>query len=100
MAEQGQLRISEIFYSLQGESSYTGMPTVFIRLTGCPLRCGYCDTAYAFTGGTWQAVDAILLQVKDLGAQYVCVTGGGTPGAKILSGVITKTMRCRLQGFT
>ena len=51
MAEQGQLRISEIFYSLQGESSYTGMPTVFIRLTGCPLRCGYCDTAYAFTGG-------------------------------------------------
>lgn len=76
MAEQGQLRISEIFYSLQGESSYTGMPTIFIRLTGCPLRCGYCDTAYAFTGGTWQAVDAILLQVKDLGAQYVCVTGG------------------------
>ena len=76
MAEPGQLRISEIFYSLQGESSYTGMPTVFIRLTGCPLRCGYCDTAYAFTGGNSQSIEAVLQQVKIHGAQYVCVTGG------------------------
>lgn len=51
-SEQSRLRITEIFYSLQGESSWVGLPTVFIRLTGCPLRCGYCDTAYAFTGAS------------------------------------------------
>ena len=76
MAEPGQLRVTEIFYSLQGESSYTGMPTVFVRLTGCPLRCGYCDTAYAFTGGTWQSIEDVLAKVLTYGAQYVCVTGG------------------------
>lgn len=76
MAAHGEIRISEIFYSLQGESSFSGFPTVFIRLTGCPLRCGYCDTAYAFSGGEWQAIDAILERVKIYGARYVCVTGG------------------------
>lgn len=76
MAEHGQIRITEIFYSLQGESSFTGLPTVFIRLTGCPLRCGYCDTAYAFSGGEWQTIDAILEKVSQYGAHYVCVTGG------------------------
>jgi len=71
-----RLRISEIFYSLQGESTLTGIPTVFIRLTGCPLRCGYCDTAYAFKGGQWMQAEAILQQVSACQAQYVCVTGG------------------------
>ncbi len=71
-----QLKITEIFYSLQGESSLAGWPTVFIRLTGCPLRCQYCDTAYAFTGGQWLHFDEILEQVANHGAQHVCVTGG------------------------
>jgi 7-carboxy-7-deazaguanine synthase len=58
------LRIHEIFYSLQGESSRVGLPTVFVRLTGCPLRCGYCDTEYAFHGGSTQSIEDILLQVS------------------------------------
>lgn len=70
------LRISEIFYSLQGETSRTGLPTVFIRLTGCPLRCGYCDTAYAFTGGQNMTIDAILEQTATYHTPYVTVTGG------------------------
>ena len=71
-----QLRITEIFYSLQGESRMVGLPTVFVRLTGCPLRCGYCDTAYAFQGGEWLALDEILEQIAKLNCQTVCVTGG------------------------
>ncbi|HQU63695.1 MAG TPA: radical SAM protein, partial [Nitrosomonas sp.] len=70
------LRISEIFYSLQGETSRTGLPTVFIRLTGCPLRCGYCDTTYAFTGGQNMTIDAILEQTATYHTPYVTVTGG------------------------
>ncbi len=70
------LRISEIFYSLQGESSTVGLPTVFIRLTGCPLRCVYCDTSYAFSGGVKMAFDAIFAEVEKYHCQYVCVTGG------------------------
>jgi len=73
---ESRLRITEIFYSLQGESSFVGLPTVFVRLTGCPLRCGYCDTAYAFTGGEYLEMDEILQQVKQHNAEYVCVTGG------------------------
>jgi len=73
---ESRLRITEIFFSLQGESSYVGLPTVFVRLTGCPLRCGYCDTAYAFTGGEWMGVDEIIRQVNQYNAEYVCVTGG------------------------
>lgn len=73
---ESRLRITEIFHSLQGESSYVGQPTVFVRLTGCPLRCGYCDTAYAFSGGEWLDLDDILSQVKQSGVDYVCVTGG------------------------
>ncbi|HEX5637349.1 MAG TPA: radical SAM protein, partial [Gammaproteobacteria bacterium] len=76
MAAHGEIRISEIFYSLQGESTLSGLPTVFVRLTGCPLRCGYCDTAYAFTGGEWHTIEGILQRVKNFGAHYVCVTGG------------------------
>ena len=71
-----QLRINEIFYSLQGETSRVGIPTVFIRLTGCPLRCNYCDTSYAFTGGQESSIDQILEQVKKYMARYVTVTGG------------------------
>ena len=70
------LRISEIFYSLQGETSRIGLPTVFIRLTGCPLRCGYCDTSYAFTGGQNMTLTAILEQVAGYRTRYVTVTGG------------------------
>jgi len=70
------LRITEIFRSLQGESDHVGWPTVFVRLTGCPLRCVYCDTAYAFTGGERMTLDAILARVTGLDTRHVCVTGG------------------------
>jgi len=70
------LRITEIFYSLQGESTLTGLPTVFVRLTGCPLRCVYCDTAYAFEGGKRLSLDAIIDEVNQYPTPYVTVTGG------------------------
>jgi 7-carboxy-7-deazaguanine synthase len=70
------LRISEIFWSLQGESVRAGLPTAFVRLTGCPLRCHYCDTAYAFSGGTVLTIATILGRVTETGARYVTVTGG------------------------
>ncbi|KJS08682.1 MAG: 7-carboxy-7-deazaguanine synthase [Gammaproteobacteria bacterium BRH_c0] len=70
------LRITEIFYSLQGETSTVGLPTVFVRLTGCPLRCGYCDTEYAFYGGERKSLDEVVAQVKALNAPWVTVTGG------------------------
>jgi 7-carboxy-7-deazaguanine synthase len=72
----GSLRITEIFYSLQGESSTVGIPTVFVRLTGCPLRCGYCDTEYAFTGGEKKAISDIIAEVQSYDTRYVTVTGG------------------------
>lgn len=71
-----RLRITEIFHSLQGESRSVGWPTVFVRLTGCPLRCRYCDTQYAFQGGTWMNLEDILRAVAAFGARYVTVTGG------------------------
>jgi 7-carboxy-7-deazaguanine synthase len=71
-----RLKITEIFYSLQGEADTVGFPTVFVRLTGCPLRCQYCDTAYAFHGGEWQTLDQILECVGGFKPRYVCVTGG------------------------
>jgi 7-carboxy-7-deazaguanine synthase len=70
------LRITEIFHSLQGESRPTGWPTVFVRLTGCPLRCGYCDTAYAFTGGRRMTAAEVLADVASYRTRHVCVTGG------------------------
>ena len=70
------LRITEIFLSLQGESSTVGLPTVFVRLTGCPLRCVYCDTTYAFKGGENRNIDAIVDKVLSFGVQHVTVTGG------------------------
>ena len=70
------LRITEIFYSLQGETRSAGLPTVFVRLTGCPLRCHYCDTEYAFYGGELHTLEAIVEQVAEYKPRYVCVTGG------------------------
>jgi 7-carboxy-7-deazaguanine synthase len=70
------LRITEIFYSLQGESNTVGIPTVFIRLTGCPLRCVYCDTAYAFSGGKKVEIPEIIAEVEQYGTRYITVTGG------------------------
>jgi 7-carboxy-7-deazaguanine synthase len=76
LAQDERLRITEIFYSIQGESRPSGFPTAFVRLTGCPLRCVYCDTAYAFEGGDWHTIEQILEEVAQYAARYVCVTGG------------------------
>ena len=76
MSSADRLKITEIFYSLQGEAQFAGMPTVFVRLTGCPLRCHYCDTAYAFHGGEWWNLPDVLERVAQFGARDVCVTGG------------------------
>lgn len=70
------LRVTEIFFSLQGETTRVGLPTVFVRLTGCPLRCGYCDTAYAFHGGETMSIENILAEVARYRCRYVTVTGG------------------------
>ena len=70
------VRLTEIFHSLQGEARTVGRPTVFVRLTGCPLRCTYCDTAYAFEGGKQHSLDSVLAQVAEHSADYVTVTGG------------------------
>lgn len=74
--KEGRLKVTEIFYSLQGEARDTGWPTVFIRLTGCPLRCQYCDTAYAFYGGQWLEISEVIRRVKQYPARHLCVTGG------------------------
>jgi 7-carboxy-7-deazaguanine synthase len=71
-----RLKITEIFRSLQGEADTVGIPTVFVRLTGCPLRCQYCDTTYAFHGGEWRTLDEIVHQVRELDVTHVCVSGG------------------------
>jgi 7-carboxy-7-deazaguanine synthase len=75
-AAGGRLRITEIFHSLQGEARDVGRPTVFVRLTGCPLRCVWCDTEYAFHGGDWRDIAGIVAEVAAYGARHVCVTGG------------------------
>lgn len=75
-SRQGMLKITEIFYSLQGEARDAGKPTVFIRLTGCPLRCVYCDSEYAFYGGEWMHIEQVMDKVASYNTQYVCVTGG------------------------
>ena len=76
MSPAERLKITEIFHSLQGEAQFAGMPTVFVRLTGCPLRCQYCDTAYAFRGGEWWTLPDILARVAQFSTHDVCVTGG------------------------
>jgi 7-carboxy-7-deazaguanine synthase len=73
---EARLKITEVFYSLQGEADTVGFPTVFVRLTGCPLRCQYCDTTYAFHGGEWMTVDGVLGRVAEFAPRFVCVTGG------------------------
>ena len=75
-AKRERLRINEIFHSLQGEADSVGFRTVFVRLTGCPLRCRYCDTEYAFHAGDWHDLDSILESVRQFDATHVCVTGG------------------------
>lgn len=71
-----RIKLTELFLSIQGEADTVGWPTVFIRLTGCPLRCTYCDTEYAFYGGQWHAIEAVLSEVAAYGVKHVCVTGG------------------------
>ncbi|OUU80567.1 MAG: 7-carboxy-7-deazaguanine synthase QueE [Gammaproteobacteria bacterium TMED78] len=71
-----KIKISEIFYSIQGEAIFTGIPTIFIRLSGCPLRCKYCDTEYAFTGGNYLEVAQIMNRISKINSSFVCVTGG------------------------
>ena len=88
LAPDARLRITEIFYSLQGEADTAGVPTAFVRLTGCPLRCQYCDTAYAFHGGRWMAFAAILEQVGEYGCRHVCVTGGEPLAQKNCAGLL------------
>jgi 7-carboxy-7-deazaguanine synthase len=85
-----RLKITEIFYSLQGEADTAGIPTTFVRLTGCPLRCQYCDTAYAFHGGEWWEIDAIVARVRELGTRYVCVTGGEPLAQKLCAELLTR----------
>ncbi|MBT8131958.1 MAG: 7-carboxy-7-deazaguanine synthase QueE [Gammaproteobacteria bacterium] len=84
------MKITEIFHSLQGEARATGVPTVFVRLTGCPLRCQYCDTAYAFHGGNWQSFDNILTTVAGFSATHVCVTGGEPLAQKNCIGLLQR----------
>lgn len=83
------LRLSEIFFSLQGEASRVGLPTVFVRLTGCPLRCVWCDTAYAFTGGTAMSIEAVLAEVGRHPTRQVCVTGGEPLAQKACLALLT-----------
>lgn len=85
-----RLRITEIFHSIQGEAETVGWPTVFVRLTGCPLRCQYCDTAYAFHGGKWWSFEAILQTVARYRAGYVCVTGGEPLAQPNCLGLLTR----------
>jgi 7-carboxy-7-deazaguanine synthase len=85
-----RLKITEIFLSLQGEADAAGWPTVFVRLTGCPLRCQYCDTAYAFHGGTWWEIEDILAEVARHGVRHVCVTGGEPLAQKRCIGLLKR----------
>src|SRR3546814_11335886 len=89
-ASADRLRITEIFLSLQGEARDAGWPTVFVRLTGCPLRCQYCDTAYAFHGGQWRDIDDILAEVAGHGVRHVCVTGGAPLSQKRCIGLLQR----------
>ena len=89
MTSETRLRLTEIFYSLQGEADTVGIPTVFVRLTGCPLRCQYCDTAYAFYGGQWWTLPDILAKVAEFGTRFVCVTGGEPLAQKNCQSLLT-----------
>lgn len=88
LGRESRLRISEIFLSLQGESSRVGLPTVFVRLTGCPLRCHYCDTTYAFHGGVNRSLEDVVSEVSAFGVRHVCVTGGEPLAQKACLGLM------------
>ena len=90
MREAVRLRVTEVFFSLQGEADTSGIPTVFVRLTGCPLRCQYCDTAYAFGGGEWQDLDTVVERVRQLALKHVCVTGGEPLAQKACLPLLTR----------
>lgn len=96
-----RLKITEIFRSLQGEADTAGIPTVFVRLTGCPLRCQYCDTAYAFHGGEWLTLEEVLRKVADYDTHHVCVTGGEPLAQKgalaLLTGLCDAGLRVSLE---
>jgi len=89
LTSETRLKLTEIFYSLQGEADTVGIPTVFVRLTGCPLRCQYCDTAYAFYGGQWWTLPDILAKVAEFGTRFVCVTGGEPLAQKNCQSLLT-----------
>jgi len=88
--KESRLKITEIFLSLQGESSRVGWPTVFVRLTGCPLRCQYCDSEYAFYGGNWRSTADVLAEVRKFGVKQVCVTGGEPLAQKACIGFLNE----------
>jgi 7-carboxy-7-deazaguanine synthase len=85
-----RVKLTEIFLSIQGEADSVGWPTVFVRLTGCPLRCQYCDTQYAFYGGEWHSLDDVMEQVKSFGVERVCVTGGEPLAQKHCYALLTR----------
>ena len=93
--QKTELVINEIFYSIQGESSRVGLPTTFIRLTGCPLRCQYCDTEYAFTGGEKMKIETILDKVKKFPTKYITVTGGEPLAQKACNKLLKSLMPLR-----
>jgi 7-carboxy-7-deazaguanine synthase len=88
-SREGMLKITEIFHSLQGEALHAGLPTVFVRLTGCPLRCTYCDSEYAFYGGEWMHFDDILPRIRRFETPYICVTGGEPLAQKRCADLLT-----------
>jgi 7-carboxy-7-deazaguanine synthase len=90
MPSSNRLKITEIFFSLQGEALTVGIPTTFVRLTGCPLRCQYCDTAYAFSGGEWMGLDEIMQRVASHSTRYVTVTGGEPLAQKACFDLLTR----------
>jgi len=90
MSDQARLKVTEIFYSLQGEARNVGLPTIFVRLTGCPLRCDYCDTAYAFTGGEWMDIDEIIDEIKQYKTLHITVTGGEPLAQKQCIGLLER----------
>src|SRR3974377_1068110 len=96
-----RLKVTEIFRSLQGEADTAGLPTVFVRLTGCPLRCQYCDTAYAFHGGEWWSIEDVLRRVRELETAYVCSPGGEPLAQKacltLLEGLCDAGLRVSLE---
>jgi len=95
--QQRGLKITEIFTSIQGESDLSGWPTVFVRLTGCPLRCRWCDTPYSFHGGQWMQIDEIVDAVRQTGVRHVCVTGGEPLSQKRCLGLLVSLCEA---GFT